>query len=83
MQRRETLKENATRNGGLRDDQDGTPLVYPQRPRKGVRPPDNEAQIDHVVPRSKGGTNDYSNLRVRSRKANGQKSNKDPKPEDF
>lgn len=83
MQRREMLKDNDGRNGGLKDDQDGTPLVYPKRHRKGVRPPDNEANIDHVIPKAKGGTNDYGNLRVRARKANIDKSDKDPKPEDF
>ena len=83
MQRDRILDENESRNGAIRDDQDGTPLVRPQQHRRGVRPPDNEAQVDHVVPRNKGGTNEYGNLRVRSRKANIKKSDRDPTPEDF
>ena len=80
------LKENERVNrdkGGLQDDRDGTPLVWPKRHRRGVRPPDNEAQVDHVVPRSKGGNNDYNNLRVRSRSANIKKGDRDPDPEDY
>lgn len=29
---------------------------------KGVKPPKNEWQIDHVVPKDKGGTNSSSNV---------------------
>ena len=30
-------------------------------------PPDNEAHVDHVIPKSKGGTNTFENAEVRSR----------------
>lgn len=76
------LRQNG-RDGQLKDDRDGTPLVPAQKHRRGVTPPDNEAQIDHVVPASKGGTNDYGNLRVRSRQANLKKGDRNPDPEDY
>ena len=40
----------------------------------GVTPPDNEAHVDHRYPRSKGGSNSYDNLDVRSRRNNLRKS---------
>ena len=39
-------------------------LVDPKRAKGGVPRPENEAQVDHVVPRADGGPNDKSNLRV-------------------
>lgn len=64
-------------NGGaLRDDATGAELVKPQKSKKGVTPPANEAHIDHIVPKAAGGTNDYSNLRVISRESNLAKGKK-------
>ena len=66
---------NRQQNGGvLRDDATGEELVQPQKSASGVTPPANEAQIDHIQPVSKGGTNAYDNLQVRSRAANRAKS---------
>lgn len=36
----------------------------------------NQAEIDHVQPKSKGGTNSYRNAQVLSKKENLEKSNK-------
>ncbi len=74
-QKKKFLAENEKANSGtLRDDVTGEKLVRPQKHTKDVRPPDNEAHIDHVYPRSKGGTNSSSNAQVRSRKNNLEKS---------
>jgi hypothetical protein len=74
-QKKKFLAENEKANGGtLKDDVTGEDLVRPQQHQKGVRPPDNEAHIDHVDPRSKGGANSSGNAHVRSRKNNLEKS---------
>jgi RHS repeat-associated protein len=76
-QKRRILDENARRNGGvLRDDRTGEVLIYPQQRKKGVPAPPNEAQIDHVYPKSQGGPNTYSNAEVRTRRGNIQKGGK-------
>jgi hypothetical protein len=67
-QRKTIFAENERQNGGpLRDDRTGEVLVPPQQRKRGVPAPPNEAQVDHVYPKSKGGPNTYSNAEVRSR----------------
>jgi RHS repeat-associated protein len=82
-QKENIYEENRKRNGGiLRDDDTGEPLEKPQKSRRGVTPPPNEAQIDHINPRKPAdpnvppGTNSYKNAKVISRKRNRAKSNK-------
>jgi RHS repeat-associated protein len=84
-QKEKIYAENRNRNGGvLRDDETGEILVSPQKSKKGISPPSNEAQIDHKIPRKPAdpnvapGTNSYSNARVISRARNRAKSNKYP-----
>jgi len=74
-QKREILKANRERNGGvLKSDKSGKELVPAKKSEKGVTPPENEVQVDHRVPKSKGGSNDSSNADVLSRKENRDKS---------
>jgi hypothetical protein len=76
-QKRNILKENARRNNGvLVDDRTGEVLVPGQKRRKGVPVPSNEAQVDHIYPKAKGGPNTYSNAEVRSRRNNQRKGKK-------
>jgi hypothetical protein len=76
-QRKAIFSENERQNDGLlRDDQTGEVLVPPQQRKRGVPAPPNEAQIDHVYPRSRGGPNTYSNAEVRSRLNNLRKGKK-------
>jgi hypothetical protein len=76
-QKRNILAENEKNNGGqLRDDVTGEKLVRPKKYEGGKRPPDNEAQVDHGVPRSHGGSNSNANAWVRSRISNMVKNNK-------
>lgn len=50
-QKTKIVAENEARNGGvLRDDRTGEVLVRAKRSQKGVTPPGNEAQVDHVYP---------------------------------
>ncbi|UHA74905.1 HNH endonuclease [Paenibacillus sp. 481] len=50
--------------GIVRSDQSGKQLVKPKKSQRGVTPSQNEWQIDHIVPRNKGGTYSYSNSQV-------------------
>lgn len=74
-QKKAILDENMSRNGGqLRSDQTGKILEQPMKSVKGVAPPGNEAQIDHILARSAGGANTFSNAQVIERTANIAKS---------
>ena len=82
-QKEKIYNDNRNRNGGrLLDDDTGEPLEPPKKSRKGVRPPPNEAQVDHIIPKKPAdpnippGTNSYKNAKVISRQRNRQKSNK-------
>ncbi len=69
--KRQILNENIARNGGvLKSDLSGTVLTLPGRYTKGYSPSPTEAQIDHVFPRSQGGTNNFGNAQVLSREEN-------------
>lgn len=73
----EVKQNNATQNGGNAHCAScATPLVQPQKSESGVRPPDNEAQVDHVVPKDKAGSGDPSNGACLCRACNRAKSNK-------
>jgi len=39
----------------------------------GITPADDSPEIDHILPKSKGGTNEYKNAQVTSRKYNNSK----------
>ena len=73
-QKKKIINTNKARNGGeVKSDDPSDPypnLVKPRKSTKGVTPPPNEWQIDHVIPKSKGGTNSYDNAKVISRYKN-------------
>ncbi|MFN7643339.1 MAG: HNH endonuclease signature motif containing protein, partial [Burkholderiales bacterium] len=76
-QKRDILAANRERNGGeLRSDKSGEVLKPSEKSQRGVTPASNEAQVDHKVPRSRGGTNDPENAQVLSRQENRTKSDK-------
>jgi hypothetical protein len=76
-QKNKIIEENMNRNyGAVKSDLSGDVLVKPSKSQKGVTPPENEWQIDHINPKDKGGSNSYSNAQVLSRKENRAKWNK-------
>ena len=66
-------------NNRLIDEDTGEVLVDGKKSTRGVRPPDNEAQLDHRYPKSKGGDGTLNNLQLKGRKSNISKSDKIPK----
>lgn len=71
------LEENKRiNNGELKSDGDGRKLNPPSKNQKGKPADMNQAEVDHIIPRSKGGTNENSNLRVISKEENLKKGNR-------
>jgi len=74
IQKRTIIEENMNRNGGVvRSDLSGEELVKPSKSQRGVTPPKNEWQIDHIDTKVNGGSNSYSNAQVLSREENRNK----------
>jgi hypothetical protein len=73
---REMHRINREANGGLlRDDVTGEIGIPSSKSQRGVTPPPNEIQVDHIIPVDKGGTRTPENLNLRLRTNNRKKSN--------
>ncbi len=82
-QKAKIYQQNMEANRGvLKSDLNGETLVMPSKSQKGVTPPANEAQVDHIIPRVPSdpsvtpGSNSFENAQVLSRAQNRNKSNK-------
>ena len=72
-----TRIQNKKQNGAvIRSDQSGKVLDTPTPSIKGQKANMNQAEIDHIDPKSKGGTNRSSNAQVLSKEENIRKGNR-------
>jgi RHS repeat-associated protein len=71
-------KQDAKAAAGGKCQNCGTETTPGQKSQKGVTPPGTEGQTDHIVPKSKGGTNEPSNAQHLCRDCNLKKSDKLP-----
>jgi 5-methylcytosine-specific restriction endonuclease McrA len=82
-QKQVTKEKNAQKNDGTtRCENCDTETVPGTKHEKGVTPPLNETQVDHKIPKSKGGPGEEDNAQVLCRDCNLKKGDKDPTPEE-
>ncbi|MEO5729210.1 MAG: HNH endonuclease signature motif containing protein, partial [Byssovorax sp.] len=71
----EAWKSNEVKHGGQPTCETcSQPIVPARRSESGVRPPSNEGQLDHVVPRTRGGNGSLDNAEYLCRTCNRAKS---------
>jgi hypothetical protein len=76
-QKRNILNENKQQNGGVfKSDKSGKTLDTPTQSKKGQKANMNQAEVDHIKPKSKGGSNSSSNAQVLSKEENLRKGNR-------
>jgi RHS repeat-associated protein len=77
--KKDAIEKNAAANDGQTTCTNcGESTVPAQKGQKGVSPPGNETNVDHKIPKSRGGTNDPSNADVLCRDCNLLKGNNMP-----
>jgi 5-methylcytosine-specific restriction endonuclease McrA len=73
------IDANKVENGGVTTcEYCGTQTIPGTRSAQGVSPPSNETNVDHIIPKSKGGNGDPSNGQVLCRGCNLDKSDTMP-----
>jgi hypothetical protein len=75
--KQEVKAENVQKHDGeSRCENCDVKTVEAQKSQKGITPPGNETQVDHVIPKVKGGDGSPSNGQVLCRECNNEKSDK-------
>ncbi len=70
-------QDNASRNEGKnRCENCGVETVQAQQHKKGITPPKDETQVDHIIPKAKGGPSEPDNGQILCRECNIKKSDK-------
>lgn len=77
--KRQIDAENAAKNGGVNQcEKCGVSVVPGQKSQRGVTPPGNQRERDHIIPKSQGGDGSPSNGQVLCRGCNLEKSDAGP-----
>lgn len=77
--KQQVIDENRANNGGTTTCEScGVETTPAQKSQRGVSPPRNETQVDHIVPKSRGGQGRPENGQVLCRGCNRTKSNRMP-----
>ena len=72
----EIIKENSEHFNTNKCEQCKQNVIKPKKSKRGIKPPKNEWQIDHIDPDSLGGSNKGENGQLLCRRCNRKKSNK-------
>ncbi|WP_238567926.1 DUF6443 domain-containing protein [Flavobacterium sp. ASV13] len=76
-QKKNIIQENMAKNGGvIKSDLSGKVLDPAVQSKKGVKANMNQAEVDHITAKSKGGKNSYGNAQVLSKEENLKKGNR-------
>ncbi|HET8685732.1 MAG TPA: HNH endonuclease [Methanosarcina sp.] len=81
-EKQKVIEANKEKNNGTTVCENcGTNTTKPEQSKKGVTPPKTDTQVDHVKPKSKGGSGTADNGQVLCRDCNIKKSDKEVVPE--
>jgi hypothetical protein len=76
-QKNKLIEANKQQNGGvIKSDKSGNTLNPAKQAQKGQKADMKQAEVDHIVPKSRGGSNSFSNAQILSKEENLKKGNR-------